>query len=110
MPTLIVDYIRGGSYQPELAVDPAEPDALTEMAGTYLQNARVFSSFAAVFALDSTAQISPVSADALRVSLNGESIQCRRVGAERDLFESASGTRVGFLRERGRVVARRQFL
>ena len=43
LPTLIVDYIRGGSYQPELAVDPAEPDALTEMAGTYLQNVRVFS-------------------------------------------------------------------
>ncbi len=105
LPTLIVDHIRGGTYQPVLAVDPAEPDALTEMAGTYLQNARVFSSFAAVFALDSTAQISPVSADALRVSLNGETIQYRRVGAERDLFESASGTRIGFLREGGRVVA-----
>ena len=105
LPTLIVDYIRGGSFSPELAVDPAEPDALTEMAGTYLQNARVFSSFAAVFALDSTAQISPVSADALRVSLNGETIQYRRVGAERDVFESASGTRIGFLREGGRVVA-----
>lgn len=105
LPTLIIDQIRASAYQPELAVDAGDPGALADVAGSYLHNRRVFSSFAAVFGLDSTAQVTPLSADVLLLHANDQATQYRRVGKERDLFEAADGQRIAFIREGDRVVA-----
>jgi CubicO group peptidase (beta-lactamase class C family) len=105
LPEQIIDHVRGISHQAALNVDSSEPGTLAEVAGTYLQNRRVFSSFAATFGLDSTAEVAPLTTDALLVTLNGESRQFLRVGKERDLFEAADGARIAFVREGDRVVA-----
>ena len=106
LPALIIDHLHGREYQPTLAVAPAGAGALSDLAGIYLQNTRVFSGLGAVFARDWTAQVRPVSADALLVRMYGESLQYRRViAADRDVFEAATGERIGFIREGGRVVA-----
>ncbi len=105
LPDQIVDHLEGVRYHSVLADAAAEPGALAELAGTYLQNRRVFSSFAAVFGLGSTGKVAPVSADTLLVTLGEKPMQYRRVGKERDLFEAADGTRIAFVREGDRVVA-----
>lgn len=105
LPELIVDHLHDTGYVPELAIEGVEAGVLAEVAGTYLQNRRVFSSFAAVFGLNSTGTVTPVSADALLVTVNDQARQYRRVGSERDLFEAADGGRIAFVREGGRVVA-----
>lgn len=105
LPALIIDYLVGCEYQPSLAVAPVAAGTRSDLGGLYLQNTRVFSGFGAVFARDWTAQVTPVSADALLVRVYGESLQYRRVAAHRDVFESATGERIGFIREGGKVVA-----
>ncbi len=105
LPDQIIDRVHGEAFQPALEVASGEPGNLADVAGTYLQNRRVFSSFAAAFALDSTGSVAPLSADALLVTLNGEGKQYLRVGKERDLFEAADGGRIAFVREGDRVVA-----
>ena len=105
LPDQIIDRVHAVPYQAALEVESAEPGALADVAGTYLQNRRVFSSFAAAFGLDSTAEVTPLSADALLVTLNGEGKQYLRVDKERDLFEAANGARIAFVREGDRVVA-----
>ncbi len=105
LPDLIIDHFHGGQFQPALTMDASSTEALTDFAGTYLNNRRVFSSFSAVLGLGSTGRVVPVSNDALIATLNGEDRQFRRVGNERDLFESADGARIAFVREGDRVVA-----
>lgn len=105
LPEQIIDRVHGNPFQAAVEVESGEPGNLADMAGTYLQNRRVFSSFAAALALDSTGEVTPISADALLVTLNGEGKQYRRVGKERDLFEAADGARIAFIREGDRVVA-----
>ncbi len=105
LPEQIIDHIHGIPFQAALDVESAEPGALADVAGTYLQNRRVFSSFAATFGLDSIGEVTPLSADALRLTLNGEGKQYQRVGRERDLYEAADGARIAFVREGDRVVA-----
>lgn len=105
LPELIVDHFHGDGYQPALAASAGEPGALSDVAGTYLQNRRVFASFAAVFAIDAIAQVKPVNADTLVLTLDDKTTQYRRVGKERDLFESAGAARIAFVREGNAVVA-----
>ena len=105
LPDLIIDHVHGDRYLPAQAVDTTDGGTLSEVAGTYLQNRRVFSSFATVLGLDATAEVATLSPDVLRVTLNDQPRQYRRVGSERDLFEAADGGRIAFVREGGRVVA-----
>jgi len=105
LPELIIDHLRGGAYQARLAVEASDPGALAEVAGTYLQNRRVFSTFAALFGLDASASVAVRSADTLILTMGDEVKQYQRVGKERDLFEAADAARIAFVREGGRVVA-----
>lgn len=105
LPEMVIDHLHASHYQAALAATPGEPGALADVAGTYLQNRRVFASFAALLGLDAIAQVEAVSADALVLTQDDQSTQYVRVGKERDLFESASGARIAFVREGNRVVA-----
>lgn len=105
LPELVIDHLRGSTFEPELSQAAGEADAVQEFAGTYLQNRRVFSSFAALLGTSSTATITQISADVLILAQGDESRQHRRVGEERDVFEAADGGRIAFLRADGRVVA-----
>lgn len=105
LPELIIDHVQGSSYQPELAAASTEDAPLAELAGSYLQNRRVFSSFATVLSIDGTVEVTPLTADALLLTQGDESTQYRRAGKERDLYEAADGGRIAFIREGDRVVA-----
>lgn len=105
LPELIIDRVSGKGFAPTLAVATSEPGGLADFAGTYVQNRRVFSSFAATFALTATANVAPMSADALLLTANGQATQYRRVASGRDTFEAADGARIAFLREGNAVVA-----
>ncbi|MCC5865388.1 MAG: beta-lactamase family protein [Wenzhouxiangella sp.] len=105
MPDLIIDHVVDHRWQPLLAgADEATADALSELAGTYLNNRRVFSSFAAVFGLMGTVTVTAVNDQAIVVSAGGQSTYLQRV--TEDVFEGAGGQRWAFVRDdRGRVVA-----
>ena len=105
MPDLIIDHVIDHRWQPVLfAADEEAADVLSELAGTYLNNRRVFSSFAAVFGLMSTVTVAAVSDQAIVVSGGGQTVHLRKLSD--DLFESVDGLRWAFVRdERGRVVA-----
>ena len=105
LPELTVDHFHGSGFVAAAAVTSGETGALSELTGTYLQNRRVFSSFAAVLGLDSTATVTARSDDAVLLESGDDSKQYRRVGKERDLFEAADGARIAFVREGGRAVA-----
>ena len=105
MPDLIIDHVIDHRWQPVLAAaDEEAADALAELAGTYLSNRRVFSSFAAVFGLMDTVTVAALSDRAIVVSGGGQTVYLQQVSE--DLFESVDGLRWAFIRdERGRVVA-----
>lgn len=105
LPELVIDRVRGTAYLPWLAADAPASAALAGLAGTYVQNRRVHSGFAAVFALTSVAQVRPLADDTLLVLLDGEAAQYRRVPDQTDTFEAVDGARIAFLRDAGRVVA-----
>lgn len=107
LPELVIDHLRGSAFEPALsqAAGEADADAVEEFAGTYLQNRRVFSSFAAILGTSSTATVTQVSAVVLVLTQGSDSKQYRRVSAEPDVFEAADGGRIAFLRADGRVVA-----
>lgn len=106
LPDRIIDRVAGLDTPVLLEIEASEAGALPEFAGTYLQNRRVFSSFATILGAMGTATVVPLSADALRVSAGGKSKQYQRVGSERDVFEAADGGRIAFLRDSGgRVTA-----
>jgi len=104
-PTLVIDHIRGESYQPFL-LEESDTDKLDELAGTYLNNRRVFSTFAAVMGLASAATITPVSGQSLMLSTLGEETYFVQVAGQTDVFEDANGQRLSVIRnDRGRVKA-----
>jgi CubicO group peptidase (beta-lactamase class C family) len=106
LPDRIIDRMAGLDLRADVEVEAGEAGALSEVAGTYLHNRRVFSSFAAVLGLAATATVQPLSGDALRISSGGEARQFRRVEGQRDVFEAADGSRIAFLRDGGgRVTA-----
>lgn len=105
LPELVIDHLQDKQFQPTLRSESGESDGAAEFAGTYLQNRRVFSSFATLLGISSTATITQVSADVLLVAQGDESKQYRRVSDERDVFEATDGGRIAFLRADARVVA-----
>jgi len=105
LPELILDHIRGDTFQPFL-VDESNGDELEELAGTYLNNRRVFSTFAAVMGLPSAVSLSPVSDNALVLSGMGENTYYQLVEGQFDIFEDAAGQRLSVIRDdRGNVTA-----
>ncbi len=105
LPDLIVDRLIDFEYVPyQLEKDEQAADALAELAGSYLNNRRVFSTFAAVFGAPNLARVAPVSADSLTLSGGGETEYFRRLNG--DVFSTANGERIAFLRDdKDRVVA-----
>lgn len=98
VPAMIIDRFLGQAYQPSLAESDGG-SALADLAGTFLNNRRVFSSFSAVLGLAGAASVAPVSDAAVVVRTQGEEHYFLRVGASGDVFEDAAGDRITFLRE-----------
>jgi CubicO group peptidase (beta-lactamase class C family) len=105
LPDQIIDRIRGHRDMPALAQSQPNPGFQSDLAGTYMQNRRVRTSFAAVFGLAAAAQVLPLSTDAVVATLDGEARQYLRVDDQPDVFEAANGDRIAFLREQGQVTA-----
>lgn len=105
VPDLIIDHVAGFEYRPWVVEKDEEgAEGLAELAGTYLNNRRVFSTFSAVLGAFNVARVTPMSADSLTVTIGGESQYLKRLNA--DVFAAASGDRIAFMRnEDGRVVA-----
>ena len=98
LPLLIVDYLQASDPVPML-VDDEDADALGELAGTYMNNRRVFSTFAAVLGTVSVAQLVPTSPEGFELSNPMEgSEHYRRLQGAADVFENARGGRVAVLR------------
>lgn len=105
LPELILDHIRGDTFQPFL-FEESNDNELEELAGTYLNNRRVFSTFAAVLGLPSAVSLMPVSDNALVLSGMGESTYYQAWEGRDDLFEDAAGQRLSVIRDdRGNVTA-----
>jgi CubicO group peptidase (beta-lactamase class C family) len=105
MPDLIIDHVIDHRWQPIMAIQNEQAaEALAELSGTYVNNRRVFSSFAAVFGLMNMAKVTPMNADAISLDSGGQT-QFLLLVAD-DVFESAQGQRVAFIRDDdGQVVA-----
>jgi len=105
VPDLVIDQVGGYSYRPfGLVEDSEQAEALSEFAGTYLNNRRVFSTFAALFGALNIANVTPLSEDSMAVGAMGETRYYRHLSD--DTFVSASDDRIAFVRdEDGRVVA-----
>jgi CubicO group peptidase (beta-lactamase class C family) len=104
-PWIVIDHLLGKPFQMFL-LEESDSDNLSEFAGTYLNNRRVFSTFIAALGLTSTATVTPVSGEALTVNLFGEEIYFVQVPGQADLFEDAVGQRLAFIRnDRGKVQA-----
>jgi len=105
LPELIIDQIRGYTYQPFLA-EESSGDELQALSGTYLNNRRSFSTFAAVMGLSSAVTLSTVSDSAIVLSGLGESTYYRRWEGRNDIFENAAGQRLSVIRDdQGNVAA-----
>lgn len=105
LPELILDHIRNDTFQPFL-VEESTSDELEELAGTYLNNRRVFSTFAAVLGLPTAVSLTPVSDNALVLSGMGESTYYQAWEERDDIFEDAAGQRLSVIRDdRGNVTA-----
>lgn len=103
LPDQVLEHLLGLSPPAALlAGERGEPDTLAEVAGTYINNRRAFSSFTALFGAVGAIRVEAVDAETLL--LPGERPQRYRRVAE-DVFESAAGQRVAVLRDGGRVVA-----
>lgn len=104
-PNQVIDHIRGESYQPFLLKE-SDTDELDKLAGTYLNNRRVYSTFAAVMGLGSAATLTPVSNQSLTMSSLGEETYFVQVPDQPDVFESSEGQRLSVIRnDRGKVKA-----
>jgi len=87
-----------------LAAEPGEPGALAEANGSYLNNRRVFSSFAAVFGAFDGVGLRALDSETLALEAGPRSGEYRRIGE--DLFESAFGQRLALIRSAdGRIAA-----
>ena len=102
---LVIDHVAGFDPAPfQLTEDEDGAEALAELAGTYLNNRRVFSTFAAVFSTLGPARLTPHSADSLSLTGGGEATYFQRLDG--DVFVAADGTRLSVIRDdRGRVQA-----
>jgi CubicO group peptidase (beta-lactamase class C family) len=104
-PLLVIDHMIGEAYHPSL-IEESDVDELEELAGTYLNNRRVFSTFSAVMGLTSAATLSPVSDNAVVLNALGESNYYVQLPDQPDIFEDAAGLRLSIIRDdRGRVQA-----
>lgn len=105
LPEIIIDQIRGYTYQPYLAEESAGEE-LQALSGMYLNNRRIFSTFAAVMGLSNAVTLSPVSGSAFVLSGMGESTYYRAWEGRDDIFENAAGQRMSVIRDdRGNVAA-----
>jgi CubicO group peptidase (beta-lactamase class C family) len=104
VPDRIIDRHLGAAFRPDLAAED-DTDALAELAGTYLNNRRVFTTFSAIVGASGTATVTPVSADAVTIAIPLDSILYRRLPEAEDVFESATGARIAFLRDEGGRIA-----
>ncbi|MGJ7460155.1 serine hydrolase domain-containing protein [Halomonas sp. MA07-2] len=106
LPTLLIDRLTGIDPVP-LFIDDIDPDALAELAGSYRNNRRVFSTFAAMLAAFNVTRLTPVSHESFELSHPMEgSDYYRRLDGAADVFENASGGRVAMVRDAdGDVVA-----
>jgi CubicO group peptidase (beta-lactamase class C family) len=106
LPERIIDRIAGLPLQVALEAEADASGTLDALAGPYLHNRRVFTSFAKLLASSSVAKVEAVSADTLRVSVGGEATQYRALNGQDDVFEANDGRRIAFLRDGdGQVVA-----
>lgn len=104
LPDQILEHLLGLSPPAALhAGERAEPGALADVAGSYLNNRRVFSSFTAVFGAFGAVRVEALDADTLLLHQGERPQRYRRIAD--DVFESAGGQRLTVLREGGRVVA-----
>ena len=106
LPTLLMDRLTGIEPVP-LLIDDGDPEALAELAGSYLNNRRVFSTFAAALGAFNVTRLTPVSHTSFELSHPMEgSDYYRRLDGARDVFENARGGRVAVVRDAdGEVVA-----
>ena len=105
VPDLVIDQLAGYSYRPFRLIEDSEgAEALAELAGTYLNNRRVFSTFAALFGALNIVSVTPLSGESITVSGMGETQYYRRLSE--GIFVSAGDGRIAFVRDDdGRVVA-----
>jgi CubicO group peptidase (beta-lactamase class C family) len=105
IPALVLDRFLGYSYRPSL-VEKGDGKVLAELAGTYYESRRVFTSFSAILALATAATVEPVSDRSLVLSAQGRSDYFQRMPGAGELFENASGDRLAVIRnEKGKVRA-----
>ena len=105
LPSGIIDVVLGETYQPYL-FEESTVDELGELEGSYLNNRRVFSTFAALLGLGSGATLTPVSDNSIVLSSQGESTYYQKAAGLQDVFENAEGGRLSVIRDdRGRVAA-----
>jgi CubicO group peptidase (beta-lactamase class C family) len=105
LPMHVIDFVHGGTYNPFL-FEEASVNDLKELEGTYLNNRRVFSTFAAVLGLGLASNLTPVSDKALILSSQGASTYFQKVAGLEDVFENADGERLAVIRnDKGMVSA-----
>ncbi len=109
LPDLVVDRLIGQPYVPLLGAEDDEDEAvgeIAELAGTYLNNRRVFSTFSALLGGLNLSILTPVGDDGFSVNLLGLPKLYRQVAGETDLYEAADGDRVAIIRDdAGKAVA-----
>lgn len=105
MPTTIIDYVRNDTYQPYL-FEESSVDEAEELAGTFINNRRVFSTFSAIMGLGMATSLSTVSENAIVLSSFGESTYYKKISGQEDVFENADGERLTVIRnDKGSVSA-----
>ena len=104
LPEQIIERLQALPPAAPLAAEPGEPGALAEAEGNFLNNRRVFSSFAAIFGAFDGVSLRAVNSDTIALEAGPRSGEYRRIGE--DLFESAFGQRLALIRGAdGRVAA-----
>jgi hypothetical protein len=104
VPDRIIDRHLGAAFRPDLAAEE-DTDALADLAGTYLNNRRVFTTFAAIVGASARHRHARLTRrHHRRTPLESTSLPPPPDAP--DVFESATGARIAFLRdEDGRVAA-----
>ncbi len=107
LPDLVVDRLRGHPYVPLLSADEdAAVGDVAELAGTYLNNRRVFSTFSAILGGLNLSILTPVGDDGFSINLLGLPKLYQQVPGQTDLYEAADGDRVAIIRDAdGKVAA-----
>lgn len=106
LPDLVVDRLRDHPHVPLLGADDEAVGDIAELAGTYLNNRRVFSTFSALFGGLNLSIVTPVGDDGFSVNLLGLPKLYRQLPGETDLYEAADGDRVAVIRgSSGKAVA-----